>query len=62
MEAIINTCPQANIHFQNALNRFHAGRGTGMATMELKIYQELARVDQDPLFIVLLELRRHAIL
>ena len=38
----------------DVLHRFRAGRGTGTATMELKITQDLVSVDQDSLFFVFL--------
>ena len=38
---------------------FCAGRGTGTTVMELNITQELASVDQYPLFLVLLDLSKY---
>ena len=40
------------------MNRFCAGKGAGTAILELKLAQELASVDQDPLLLVLLDLRK----
>ena len=40
----------------NVLHGFRAGRGMGKTIMELKLAQELASIDQDPLFLVLLDL------
>ena len=54
MEVIINTCLRYRIHFYNYLHGFCAGRGTGKATMDLKMVQELVSVNQEPLFLVLL--------
>ena len=34
------------------------GRGTGMSIMELELDQELVRIYQDPLFLVLMDLRK----
>ena len=58
MEYIINTCLRASIQFNDVLHGFRVGRGTGAANMELKLSQELAIVDQDPLFLVFLNLRK----
>ena len=58
MEYIIDTCLRASIQFNDVLHGFRSGRGTGAANMELKLSQELAIVDQDPLFLVFLNLRK----
>ena len=58
VEAIINTCLWSSIQFHYVLHRFCAGRGKGKATMYLKLAQELARVNQYPLFLVLIEPRK----
>ena len=58
VEALIDTCLRAIIQFHDVLHRFRAGKGTGTAIMELKLAQELARVDHSPLFLVLLDLRK----
>ena len=58
MESIIDTRLRASIQFHNVLHGFHAGGGMGTGTMELKIAQELDRINQYPLFLVLLNLRK----
>ena len=58
VEAIIDTCLRASISFHNVLHGFRALRGIGTAILELKISQELDSVDQDPLFLVFLDLRK----
>ena len=40
------------------LHGFMVGRGTGTDIMELKLSQELARIDQYPLFLVFMDLRK----
>ena len=52
VEAIIVNRQRASIRFHDALHGFCAGRGMGIAILELKISQELASGDQDPLFLV----------
>ena len=42
----------------NVLRGFRDGRGMGASIMELKIAQELSRIDQYPLFLVFLDLMR----
>ena len=37
---------------------FCTGRGTGTATVELKLAQELASVYQDPILLIFLDLRK----
>ena len=56
MEAIINTLINKVVKFHHFLHRFCAGRRTGAAIMELNPAQELESVDQDPLFLVFLDL------
>ena len=40
------------------LKEFRSGRGTGTARMELKLAQDLANIDQEPLLLVFLDLRK----
>ena len=54
----INTWITTVLQFHHVLNRFCAGKGAGTAILELKLAQELASVDQDPLLLVLLDLRK----
>ena len=58
VEVIINTCLRSNIQFDDFLRGFCTGRGTGTATIEIKIAQELASVNQDSLFLVFLDLSK----
>ena len=58
VEALIDTHLRASIHFHDVLHRFRDGRGTGTAIMDLKLTQDLSRVDNKPLFLVLLDLRK----
>ena len=58
LEVIIDTRLQASIQFHYILHRLHAVRDTSNATMELKISQELSIIDQGPIFLVFLDLRK----
>ena len=58
MDAIFDTRIKKAVTFRDVLHRFCAGGETGTAIMELKIMQELACVDQDPIFLVFLDLRK----
>ena len=42
----------------NILHRFRVRRGAGTSIMELKLTQEIASIDQSPLFLVFLDLRK----
>ena len=55
---LIDTFLRASIQFHDVLHGFQDGRGMGMATMDLKLAQELACVDHNPLFQVFLDLRK----
>ena len=55
---LIDTQIKTVVQFHDVLHGFCAGRGAGTAIMELKLVQELASVDQDTLFLLLLELRK----
>ena len=58
VEAIIDTWIKMVVMFYNVLHGLLASRGTRMAMMDLKMAQELAIIDQDPLFLVFLNLRK----
>ena len=58
VETLIDTFLCNNLQMHNPLHGFRSGIGTRMAIMELKISQELASIDQDPLFLVFLELQK----
>ena len=50
--------PPGQNQFHDVLHGFHAGRGTAMAAMEIKLSQDLSRVNQYPLFLVLLDMSK----
>ena len=58
VETIIDTCIKMVVTFHGILHGFRASRDTGTATIELKIAQELESIDQDPLFLVFMDLRK----
>ena len=58
VEALIDTRLCANVQFHDVLHRLRTGRGTGMVTIELKLVQELSRIDHAPLFLVFMDLRK----
>ena len=58
MEDTIDTHIKVAVMFHDVLHGFSAGRGMWTASMGLKLAQELASADQDPLFLVLLYLRK----
>ena len=58
VEGLIETRLKASIQFHDVLHGLRDGRATEMALMELKPTQELVSVDHDPLFLVLLDLRK----
>ena len=57
VEAIIDTHLRASISFHDVFHGFHTGRGMGTVILELKLAWELSRVNQDPLFLVFMDLR-----
>ena len=57
MGELIETRLHTSLQLHDVLHSFRDGRGTGTAIMELKLDQELASIDQDPLFLVFLYLR-----
>ena len=58
MGAVIDTRIKKAVTFHDVLHGFHIGRGMGTSIMELNIAQDLASVDQDPIFLVFLDLRK----
>ena len=50
LEAVIDTRIKTEVQYHKVLCRFCAGKGTGTATMELKLTQELASMEQDPYY------------
>ena len=57
-EALIDTHLRASLQFHDVLHGSRAGRGKGTAITELKLAQELTRIDQDTLLLVFLDLRK----
>ena len=55
VEALIDTRLCAILQMHDVLHGFRSRRGMGMAIMYLKFAQELVSIDQDPLFLVLLD-------
>ena len=55
MEAVINTRIKKFVTLHNVLHDFFAHMGMGEAIMELNIAQEFVSVDQDLLFLVILD-------
>ena len=58
VESLINTHLCASLQIHDVFCGFRDGRGTGTAIMELKLVQDLSSIYQDPLFLVLLDLRK----
>ena len=58
MGVVIDTRIKKAVTFHDVLHGFHIGRGMGTSIMELKLAQDLASVDQDPIFLVFLDLRK----
>ena len=57
-EAAIDTLIKSVVQFHDALHGFCTERGTRTIIMELRLAQELESVDQNPLFLVFLDLRK----
>ena len=58
VNSVIDTLIKTVLTFHDVIYGFCASRGTGMAIMEPKMVQELASIDQDPLFLAFLDLRK----
>ena len=58
VEAIIDTRLREIISFHDIIHGFHVERGMGTAILELRLAQEMASVDQDPVLLVYLDLRK----
>ena len=58
VEDIIYTHINMAVMFNDVLHGFCACRGTGTANTELKMAQELASTNKDPLFLVFLDIRK----
>ena len=58
VEAIIETRIMASISFHGILHGLRARRGMGTDILKLKLSQELTSLNQDPLFLVFLDLHK----
>ena len=56
VEALIETRLRASQQMNDVLHGFRAVRGTETAIIELKLDQDIASIDHDPLFLVVLYL------
>ena len=55
---MIDICIKSVVQSHDVLQKFCVGRGTGTTIAELKLAQELASVDQDPLLLITLNLSK----
>ena len=55
---ILNCQLAASITFNDFLHIFWAGRGTGTATLEAKLLQQLAALREEVLYVILLDLHK----
>ena len=55
---ILNRWRMASITFHYFLHGFRAGRGTGTATLEAKLLQQLAALREEVLYMIFLELHK----
>ena len=58
VEAIIDTRIKTAVIFNDVLHGFRACRGTETAIVEIKMSRKLASINQDPLSLVFLDLRK----
>ena len=58
VEAIIYTQINIVVTFHDVLHGLRAKIGAGMTIMELKVVQKIDSIDQDPLLLVLLDLKK----
>ena len=56
--AILNRRLTASITYHDFLHGFRAGRGTGTATPEAKLLQQLAALREEVLLVILLDLHK----
>ena len=55
---ILNRCFTYSITFHDVLHGFRAGRGTGTATLEAKLLQQLASMREEVLYVIFLDLTK----
>ena len=58
IKAVINTWVKTDVHFHDNLHAFCARQVTGTSIMDVKMDQDMSRIDQVPFFLLLLELRK----
>ena len=58
VEAILNRRFTASITYHDALHGFRAGRGTGTATLEAKLLQQLADLREEVIYVIFLDLTK----
>ena len=56
--AILNHRFTSSITYHNALREFRAGRGTGTATLEAKLLQQIAALREEVLYVIFLDLTK----
>ena len=56
--AILNRCFTSSITYHAAHHGFRAGRGTGTATLEAKLLQQLASMREEVLYMIFLDLTK----
>ena len=56
--AILNRRFTASITYHDFLHGFRAGRGTGTATLEAKLLQQLAALREEVLYVIFLDLHK----
>ena len=55
---ILNCWLTDSITYHDFLHRFQAGRGTGTATLEVKLIQQLAAMREEVLYVIFLDLHK----
>ena len=58
MAVILNRRLTSSITFHDVLHGFRAGRGTGIATLEAKLLQQLAAMREEVLYVIFLDLTK----
>ena len=56
--AILHRRLTASITYHDFLHGFRAGRGTGTATLEAKLLQQLADLSEEVLYVIFLDLHK----
>ena len=56
--AILNLQITASITFHDFLNGFQAGRGTAIVTLEAKLFQQLAALREEVLYVIFLYMHK----